>query len=114
MVDFDNKSETTLLLTRQQNCDVYTEESTHAGKHIAFHCQCCPLWAVGELQRRSHTVWAAGAAGSGLTVLCFPDMSPLPVLFPLFSLNGFVRYLQCSCSHEMRLKEKKRRKAASP
>ena len=104
MVDFGNKSETTLSLTRQ-NRDV----STHAGKHLAFRYQCCPLWAVGEVQP-SHTLGARGARGSGLTVLCFPDISPLP----LFSLNGFVRYLQCSCSHEMRLKEKKRKKAASP
>ena len=85
---------------------MYTERSTHTGKHIAFHYQCCPLWAVGELQPESHC--GGQGAGTGLTVLRFPDTSPLPTLFPLFSLNGFVRYLQCSCSHEMRLKEKKK------
>ena len=80
MVDFDNKSETTLLLTRQ-NCDVYTEEPTHTGKHIAFRCQCCPLWAVGELQPKSQRR-GRGCCRHRPDRIMFPRQKPAPDSVP--------------------------------
>lgn len=71
----------------------------------------------GQAARRSPGP-AGGLAGGGghgeASRYCVsPDISPLLIQFPLFSLNGCVRYLQRSCSHEMRLKKKRKRQSAS-
>ena len=104
MVDFDNKNETIPLLTKQ-NWRVHRTVHTHWEAHRLPLSVLPPL---GSWRTAARVTLRGQGAGTGLTVLRFPDTSPLPTLFPLFSLNGFVRYLQCSCSHEMRLKEKKK------